>query len=49
MIEPSRVKEEFNKVEDENYAFRAYLKSHADIDEFDEQFLELHNELFVNF
>ncbi len=49
MIEPSKVKEAFKKVEDENYSFRAFLKSHADIDELDEQFLELHNELFVNY
>lgn len=49
MIEPSKVKEAFEKVEDENYAFRAYLKNHADIDELDKQFLELHNELFVNY
>ena len=26
---------------DENYAFRAYLKNHADIDVLDEQFLKL--------
>lgn len=49
MIEPSKIKKEFNKVEDENYAFRAYLKNHADLDELDEQFLELHNELFKNY
>lgn len=46
MIEPSKIKEEFEKVERENYKFRTYLKSHADVDELDEQFLELHNELF---
>ena len=39
-------KEEFEKVERENYKFRTYLKNHADSDELDEQFLELHNELF---
>jgi len=49
MIEPSKVKEAYNKVEDENYAFRVYLKNHADIDELDKQFLKLHNELFVNY
>lgn len=49
MIEPSKVKEEFNRIEDENYAFRAYLKNHADIDELDQQFLKLHKELFVNY
>jgi len=49
MIEPSKVKEAYNKIEDENYAFRVYLKNHADIDELDKQILKLHNELFVNY
>ena len=47
MIDPSKVKEAFSKVESENYAFRAYLKNDADIDELDEQFLKLHKELFL--
>jgi Fe-S-cluster containining protein len=46
VIEPSKIKEEFEKVERENYKFRTYLKNHSDSDELDEQFLELHNELF---
>jgi hypothetical protein len=46
VIEPSKIKEEFEKVERENYKFRTYLKNHADSDELDEQFFELHNELF---
>lgn len=49
MIEPSKVREEFNRMEDENYVFRAYLKNHADIDELDQQFLKMHKELFVNY
>lgn len=49
MIEPSKVGEAFNRVEDENYAFRAYLKNHAHEDELDRQFLELHNELFSKY
>lgn len=49
MIESSRIKDEFKKVEKENYRFRTYLKIHADEDELDEQFLELHNELFKNY
>jgi len=49
VIEPSKIKEAFKKVEDENYAFRIYLKNHADPDEIDEQFLELHNELFKDY
>jgi Fe-S-cluster containining protein len=49
VIESSKIKEEFEKVESENYKFRTYLKNRADIDELDEQFLELHNELFKNY
>ena len=49
MIEPWKIKEEFTKVERENYKFRIYLKNHADVDELDEQFLELHNELFKEY
>lgn len=49
MIEPSKVNEAFNKVENENYAFRAYLKNHAHADKLDKQFLKLHNELFSNY
>ena len=49
MIEPSKVKEAFNRIEAENYAFRAYLKNHADEDELDEQFLKLHKELFLSY
>lgn len=49
MIEPSRIKDEFKKVEKESHRFRTYLKIHADEDELDEQFLELHNELFKNY
>lgn len=30
-----KVKEAYKRVEDENYAFRAYLKNHADEDELD--------------
>lgn len=28
VIEPSKVSQAFKRVEDENYAFRAYLKNH---------------------
>jgi hypothetical protein len=49
MIEPSKVKKAFEKVEDENYKFRAYLKNYADIDELNEQFHQLHKELFSNY
>lgn len=49
MIEPWNIKEAFAKVEKENYKFRIYLKNHADVDELDEQFLKLHNELFKEY
>lgn len=49
MIEPFRIKDEYKKAEKENYRFRTYLKIHADKDELDKQFLELHNELFENY
>ena len=39
MIEPAKVRQAFNRVEDENHAFRAYLKNHADEEELDAQFL----------
>ena len=35
--------------EDENYDFRTYLKIHADPDELDQQFQELHQELFSEY
>jgi Fe-S-cluster containining protein len=49
MLEPSKVKEAFKKVADDNYSFRIYLKNHVDVAELDEQFLELHNELFLGY
>ena len=49
MIEPLKIEEEFEKVEHQNFAFRTYLKNHADSDELDEQFKRLHNELFKDY
>ena len=49
MIKSSEVKAAFAKVETENYAFRLYLKNHADEDELDEQFRTLHDELFAEY
>lgn len=49
MIEPWKIEEAFANVERENYKFRIYLKNHADVDELDEQFLKLHNELFKEY
>ncbi len=49
MLKPSEVKKAFARMEDENYAFRAYLKRHADEEELDKQFLALHRELFAGY
>ena len=49
MIAPNEIAARAKQKEDENYAFRTYLKGHADPEELDAQFLELHNELFANY
>lgn len=49
MIEPSKLYTIAKKYEDENLKFRSFLKNRADHDELDEQFLELHNELFSRY
>ena len=49
MIQPSKVGKAARKLEDENIRFRTFLKMNADPDELDEQFLALHNELFVGY
>ena len=49
MIEPDKVKVEAEKLEEENYKFRRFLKGRADSDKLDAQFLELHNELFDSY
>lgn len=49
MVSPDKVQVEAEKKEDENYKFRAYLKSHADADELDRQFLVLHKDLFADY
>ncbi len=49
MIQPDKVKAEAKKKEDENFKFRSYLKGHADEDELDRQFLNLHKELFADY
>ena len=48
MISPTKINAIAAKYEDENIAFRQYLKEHADSDKLDAQFLKLHNELFAN-
>lgn len=49
MVEPRKVKFAAKKKENENIKFRTFLKGHADPEELDKQFLELHNELFANY
>lgn len=49
MIPPRKVKFEARKKLDENFAFRTFLKIHADEKELDEQFRELHEELFAKY
>ena len=49
MIHPDKVRVEAKKKEDENFKFRSYLKGHADEDELDRQFLNLHKELFADY
>lgn len=49
MIDPSSVHAAARKKETENLKFRTFLKNHADCDELDQQFLQLHNELFSGY
>lgn len=49
MLHPRKVKFEAKKREDENLAFRTYLKCNADEKELDQQFAALHKELFKNY
>lgn len=46
MLPPRKVKFWAKKKENENYAFRTFLKMNADEQKLDEQFLKLHQELF---
>jgi len=49
MIKPTEIKEKAQKLEEQNYKFRTFLKNRADDDELDAQFLKLHNELFSDY
>jgi hypothetical protein len=49
MVGPNEVKAEAKRLEEQNYKFRTFLKIHADDDELDAQFLELHKELFADY
>lgn len=46
MKEPAKIKEAFQRVENENYSFRTYLKNQADLDKLDRQFSELQRIVF---
>ena len=47
MISPKNVKRFAGKKEEENYAFRTFLKANADPEDFDEKVNRLHRELFA--
>lgn len=49
MISPQNVNTEAKKRENENLRFRSFLKSHADEDELDRHFWELHQKLFAGY
>ena len=47
MIEPHNIEEISKKYADENVKFRAFLKNRAKPGELDQQFRDLHNEIFI--
>ena len=47
LISPDEVKTKAKSKENENYAFRTYLKMHADPHKLDEQFRKLHEEMRI--
>ena len=47
MIEPHRIQDVSREYEAKNFKFRTFLKNRADPDELDQQFRDLHNEIFV--
>jgi len=49
MISPKEVKAKAQRLEDQNYKFRTFLRNRADEHILDEQFLTLHNELFADY
>ncbi|MCL1848090.1 MAG: YkgJ family cysteine cluster protein [Clostridiales bacterium] len=49
MIDPAEVFDAANAKAEENAAFRAFLKAHADGDELDRHFHQLHEELFAGY
>ena len=49
MVKPYEVKAKAQRLEEQNYKFRTFLKNHANDEELDAQFLSLHNELFAGY
>lgn len=49
MLYSDKVQEAAQRKEDENFRFRSYLKGHANEEELDRQFLQLHEELFADY
>jgi len=49
MVKPTEVKAKAQRLEEQNYKFRAFLKNRADDDELDAQFLALHKGLFAGY
>ena len=49
MMTPRQLRKTAKRMEDENLRFRTFLKIHADEEELDRQFLELHRELFADY
>jgi|GEM_PF-5114055 len=49
MLDPENITRVYAEIESDLYRFRSFLRSHADIDKLDAQFLALHNELFAEY
>ena len=49
MIEPSKIKKNYQKVAGQNDKFRIFLKNNANSDELDSYFLRIHDELFSSY
>jgi Fe-S-cluster containining protein len=49
MISPTEVKTRGRKLSEDNFKFRTFLRNHADEDELDAQFLQLHKEMFKGY
>jgi len=47
MIKISDLNKAYKAVEEENYRFRIYLKQHADPDELDQHFKDLHKKIYM--